>query len=105
MKNEKILTPESLRSIAKLLFNKSRLSGGELARMLHYDANALWLDVHQRGLSEKKAYRIAERCLRWAGELAEAAHTLIDLRDKAKLTKAEYLKLKRKKSAKRNRRT
>lgn len=88
--SEKIVTPEQLRPITKLLFNKSRLTGGELARMLKYDANALWLDVHQRGLSAKKAKRIASTCYAWAGELFRTGEKLRGLAGKAKVTRKQY---------------
>lgn len=94
-KSEKVIPPEKLDRITKLLFNKSRLSGGELARKLNYDANALWMDVHNRGLSVTRAKRIAKLCERWAEELNETAYRLEVLCAKAKQTRKEYLRSKR----------
>jgi hypothetical protein len=66
----------ALRKVGDKLFDKSRFSGGEMARRLDLNHNTLWSWFFRRGITEEAAFKAADVLTEWAIELLEMAHEL-----------------------------
>ncbi len=74
MPNE--ISVEELKPVRDVLFDKSKFSGAQLARLIGTDNNSLWMDFNKRGLGPADARSIAAVVDDWSKELKRVAVTL-----------------------------